>query len=448
VRRPWLSIAAAACLHLAACAGVVRGDRSAQELAQAAQAQLAQGNAAEARASFEAALARDPRLLAAVRGRIEASRRLGLLPELLAEAEARTQAAPADGIGFYQLGLARFAKGDEPGALAALTRATELLPQQADAWYRLGVLLFDGERFDAAKAPLLKAVELGPQAARYRIPLATCLGRLGDAKGALAQLAQVPQLSPSAEEAQLAVQAARALTDPFRGLSPEAKAAVEQALGFLVKDAPGLAVPVLEAILEKQPQLGPAHALLGLAAQRMDEAGKAATELKRAAELLPEAPQPHAWLGELYASKEKPELAAQEYRLALARNPLDVATLRKLALVHLGQSAGAQEALAPLRAAAALEPSDAALAVLLARTELQLPGEAARGRQRLERLAEERPSDPEVLLRLAQALGDQRASASEPERSALGQRAASLAKRVLELQPGNAAAARLAAQAP
>jgi tetratricopeptide (TPR) repeat protein len=420
--------------------------RTALELSQEAQKQLAQNHAAEARAGFDAALDRDPRLLPAVRGRVEASRRLGRLPEVLAEAEARVAASPGDGVGHYQLGLARFARGDEPGAVAALRKAAELLPQQADAHYRLGVALFDGEKFADARAPLTRAVELDPQSARYRVPLATCLDRLGEHKAALAHLAQVPALSPTPDEAALAVQAARTITDPFRGLAPEAKQGLELALGYLLKDAPGLAVPVLDTLLEKVPDLGPAHALLGLAAQRMDEAGRAASELKRAAELSPESPQPHAWLGELYASKDKPELAIQEYRLALERNPLEVASLRKLGLLLLGTAGGAGSALGPLRAAASLEPADATLAVLVARTELQLPAEAARGRARLETLAEERPEDPEVLLRLAQALTDQRAQASEAERTALAKRASVLAEKVLQLQPGNALASRILSQ--
>ncbi len=420
--------------------------RTAGELAQEAQRQLSQGHAAEARAGFDAALDRDPRLLAAVRGRVEASRRLGRLPEVLTEAQARVATSQTDGVAWYQLGLALFARGDEAGAVAALRRAADLLPQQADAHYRLGVALFDGEKFAEARAPLARAVELEPRSARYRVPLATCLDRLGEHKAALAHLAQVPALSPTPDEAALAVLAARTLTDPFRGLAPEARQGLELALGYLLKDAPGLAVPVLDALLEKLPDLGAAHALLGLAAQRLDEAGRAVSELKRAAELSPESPQPHAWLGELYASKDKPELAVQEYRLALERNPLEVPSLRKLGLLLLGTAGGAGSALGPLRAAAALEPSDATLAVLVARTELQLPAEAARGRARLEALAEERPEDPEVLLRLAQALSDQRAQASDSERATLARRASVLAEKVLLLQPGNALASRILSQ--
>ena len=419
------------------------GPRTAASLTQDAQSDLAANKAAEARQGFDQALLRDPRWLPAIRGRIEASRRLGRLPEVAGEFEGRTVASPADGYSWYGLGLCRFARGDAPGAEAALRRAADLLPKEADAAYRLGVALFDGEKFADAEGPLSRAVELDPLRARYRVPLAACLDRLGKRPAALLHLREVPKLDPTAEEAAVAVQAARTITDPFRGLPKDARGELELALGYLLKDAPGLAVPVLDTLLQRLPDLGPAHALLGLAAQRMDEAGRAVSELKRAAELSPDSPQPHLYLAELYAAKDRSELAVGEYLAALEKNPLEVSALRKLGLLRLERGGGAESALEPLRAAVALAQGDDQTALLLARAELVVPAAARQGRGRLERLAERLPEDPEVLLRLAQALFEQRGAASEPERTAMGKRAEQLAEKVLSLQPGNAAASRL-----
>ena len=404
-----------------------------------AQEDLAAGRAADAQRGFEEVLARDPRELAAIRGRIEAARRNGVLPLVTREAQDAATQRPSDPLAFYALGLSRFAAGDEAAAVSALRTAAGLRPDEPDIQYRLGVALLEGGKFADARGPLQRAVELAPSVARYRTPLATCLGRLGDRRGAMSALRGFALLAPSAEEAALAVKTARALTDPFRDLPQRARDELEQALGYLVRDAPGLAVPPLEALLEKMPDLAPAHALLGLAEARLDEGGRASAELKRAAELAPELPQPHAYLAELYAAKDRPELAAQEYALALERDPLDPDTLRKLGLLRLEHGGDARE---PLTAAAALLPGDDGLQLLLARAEIA-GGTPAPARARLEHLAERRPDDAEVLLRLALLLYDDRARASDPVRGELGRRIEKLLDKVLTLQPGNAAASRL-----
>ena len=425
-------------LGLAGCA--TTAPRPAVSLLRAAQDDLAAGRPAEAQREFEDVLARDPHELAATRGRIDSARKRGTLDAVAREAEAATVARPADAYAWYALGLSRFAAGDGGSAVRALTTAASLRPAEADIQYRLGVALLDGERFADARGPLEAAVKLGPKTARYRMPLATCLARLGERRAAIDTLRDLPSLEPTAEEATLGVKVARTLTDPFRDLPQPARAELEQALGYLVRDAPGLAVAPLEALLQKMPNLAPAHALLGLAEARLDESGRAVTELKRAAELAPDLPQPHAYLAELYASKDRPELAAQEYAEALQRDPLDPQLLQRLGVLRLEHGGGSP--LDPLERAAALLPADDDLQLLLARAEIG-GGLAGRARDRLERLAQRRPEDPEVLLRLALLLYDERTRATEPQRGELGQRVGKLLDRVLTLQPGNATASRL-----
>ncbi len=429
-----------------ACATAPRADsRDPIGLTEQGQADLLANKPAVALESFEAALHADHKRLAAVRGRIEAARRLGRLSQIASAAELQAAQDPNDGIAWYTLGLCRFAAGDQAGAVAALGRAVETLQDtlgQADAQYRLGIALFNDEKFALARGPLERAVALNPKSARYRVPLASCVDRLGDRKAAIALLAPIPELSPTPEEAKLAMQTSRVLTEPFRGVPQESRAQLEQALGYLLRDAPGLAVAPLEALLEKLPDLGAAHALLGLAAQRLDEAGRAMTELKRAAELSPEAPQPHVYLAEFYAGHARPELALEEYNAALARDPLDVATLRKLAMLELERPTGAPAAVVSLRKAVALTPDDDALGLLLARAELS-GVDAAAGQTRLEKLAQKRPDDAEVLLRLAMALLDARSQLQGDARTEMTRRAVQLTQKVLTLQPDNAGASRL-----
>lgn len=372
---------------------------------------------------------------AAARARVETARKAGELDALRAQL-----ASPSSAIGFYTLGLAAFAAGDEREAVVALRQAAAMKPEVADIQYRFGVALLDGEKFADAREPLSRAVQLAPKTARYRAPLAVCLGRLGDRKGAVDALRDFAGLSPSPDEAALAVKTARGLTDLFRDLPPSARAELEQALGYLVRDAPGLAAPQLETLLGKMPDLAAAHALLGLASARLDEAGRAVTELKRAAELQPDLPQPHAWLAELYAAKERPDLAQAEYALALERNPLDVESLRHLGELRLLRSAA--DALEPLRQAALLAPDDDGLQLLVARAEIAA-GQPAPAQARLEKLSDRRPEDAEVLLRLAMLLFDQRAKAPAGARGDLTHRVETLLQRVLALQPENATANRL-----
>ncbi|MCA1826397.1 MAG: tetratricopeptide repeat protein [Myxococcales bacterium] len=370
---------------------------------------------------------------AAARARVDAARKAGRLEPMLHD-------EPHDALSFYTLGLAQFAAGNEAQAVAALRKASELRPSEPDIQYRLGIVYLEGEKFAGARDPLQRAVQLAPRVPRYRPPLATCLAHLGDRKAAMDALRDLPSLSPAPEEAALAVKVARSLTDLFRDLPPSSRADLEQALGYLMKDAPGLAAPRLEALLAKLPDLAPAHALLGLAAARLDETGRAVTELRRAAELAPDLPQPHAWLAELYLAKDKVDLAAGEYVAALERNPLDPETLRHLGTLRLER--GLPNALEPLEQAAVLQPGDDALQLLVARAEIAA-GQPAPARGRLERLSERRPEDAEVLLRLAMLLFDERGRAESSARAILTQRVETLLQKVLALQPENAAANRL-----
>lgn len=433
----------ATALVICACAGA-KPPRPRDPGAALARAQqdLAQGRARSAQEGFEQALLGDRKLYPAIRGRIEAARLQGALPRIIDESLARTQTHPEDGLAWYALGVSRFAAGATEPSIAALQAAARLLPGEADPEFRLGVALFEGGRPAEAKGPLSRAVELAPRAARYRVAYATCLDQLGDRKGALEALRAIPELSPTPDEAALSVRAARALTDLFRGVPADAREDLSQALGFLDGDAPGLALRPLERLTQRLPGLSAAHALLGLAALRLDEGARAVAELSRASELSPESPQPHVYLAELYAAKERGEQAAAEYGLALERNPLDVATLRRLGTLQLDGLSRPQDAVEPLARAAALLPGDDDVRLLLARAQLR-GGKAAEGLLLLGELSARHPDRPDLLLRLAAALSDARALAPPARRKALTEQAEALLGRVLSLQPANAEAARL-----
>ena len=105
-----------------------------------AQQDLATGGFESAQRGFEAVLQREPRSLAALRGRVEAARRRGALAQVSAELEVAAGERTEDASAWYALGLARFAQARETEAVAALSRAAELKPGEADIQYRLGVV--------------------------------------------------------------------------------------------------------------------------------------------------------------------------------------------------------------------------------------------------------------------------------------------------------------------
>jgi tetratricopeptide (TPR) repeat protein len=431
---------------LCSCAAIRPAPVDGAALLARAQADLAAGRDEDAAREFEEVLEGEPRSLPALRGRIEAAGRRGDLARVASEAAAAAQARPADGSAFYALGLVRFAEGDATAAEAALARATELMPAQADVQYRLGLVLLERRNLPEAFLRLRRSVELGPAFARHRIALAVCLGRLGDRAGALQALREIPALQPSAEEAMLAVKAGRDLADPFRDAPAELRHHLENALGYLAGDAPGLALEILESAVDRFPDLAIAHALLALAAQRLEEPARAVAELKRAAELAPQLPQPHAWLGELYESNDRLEMAAQEYAAALEAAPLEPAVLRRLGSLRLERLARPAAALQPLRDAAALDPGDAPLQILAARAELAT-GAVPGGLVRLDRLVSGHPEEADVLLGVAAVLFERTAFVGQAERTRLTHRVVALCEKALEIRPQSPAATRLLAQA-
>jgi tetratricopeptide (TPR) repeat protein len=344
----------------------------------------------------------------------------------------------------YMLGLTYFARSAEADgpAVRELQQAIALSPGTAEYHFRLGLALLESERFDAALPPLRRAAELAPGRPGLYLPLAKALARTGDTKGAIAALRTFVSQGPSPTEVATARALMEQLADPFAGFPRAAEAKLEQGLAWLKdRDVPQQAIVAFEEILRDYPDLAVVHALLGLAYQRLDDAGRAVDELKRSIELAPEVGKTYFYLGELYLSRQRPEPAREAYQRAIALDPLlDEAYLR-LGDLEL-ERRELQAALGYFRTLTFLQP-DAVAARGKLSLALQLMGDYPAAARELEHVLAKDPNNVEFMLRLGLLHADRYHHASRPEeRTRAAEEAARWLRKVLEAQPENVVASR------
>ncbi len=392
---------------------------------------------------LEAEYARAPEDLELARMLTEAQVRAGHTDVWIAELQRRnTQAERA--VNHYMLGLAYFSRASDAGtpAVAAFERALELKPDEPELHYRLGLARLESEQYAEAVGPLRRAAELAPERAGVRLPLAKALHRTGDAAGAVAALGALVRMSPSPSEVTTARALMDQIADPFARFPKAAEPKLEEGLRYLRElDAPHPAIVAFEEILRDYPDLAVVHALMGLAWQRLDDAGRAVEEFKRAIELAPEDGKNHFYLGELYLGRQRPEAAREHLERAVALNPLQDVAWFRLGDIHLEQRdlKAAGEA---FRVLTYLAPDEEAPRGKLALVR-QLEGDWAGAERELMRVVDKNPDNLEFTLRLGILFTEQAKQSSRPEerREAAG-KAERWLRKVLETQPENAVASR------
>lgn len=435
LRGPWALLAT-----LLACAHAP-GDR----LSTREQAQLLvqKGTPEKALPLLEDLHRRSPDDLDVARLLTEAHARAGRLEELIARLSSSAAGLSAP-VRHYMLGLAYFAQAaDATGpAVHELEQAIALAPENPEYHFRLGLAHLESEHYQAALPPLRRAAELAPTRPGLYLPLAKALARTGDGPGAVAALRSFVAQAPSPSEVATARALMSQISDPFIRFPKAAEARWEQGLAWLqAYDVPQQAIVAFEEILRDYPDLAVVHALLGLAYQRLDDAGRAVEEFKRAIELAPDSGRNHFYLGELYLSRQRPEPARAAFERAIALDPLlDEAYLRlgDLAL----ERRDIQGATTHLRILTFLQPDAVAPRGKLALA-LQLAGDYPAAERELRRVLEKDAENVEFMLRLGLLNADRRNHASRPEeRVRATEEAARWLRRVLELQPENAVASR------
>ncbi len=341
-------------------------------------------------------------------------------------------------------GLAHFAQSaDADGpAIAELERAIAIAPREAELHYRLGVVLLEAEKYPAAVAPLQQAVQLAPDRAGYNLPLAKALSRTGDRAGAVSALARVVQGKPTPAEVGTARALIDRISDPFAGFPKAAEARLEQGLKLLQQaDLPQQALVPLEEIAREFPDVAVVHALIGLCYQKLDDAGRAVDEFKRAIELQPMDGKTHFYLAELYTSRQRLDAAKDEYERALAGNPLiDEAYFRLGDLALDRQELDVAEA--HFTRLTWLEPDAIAPRGKLAAI-YQLQGEWEPADRELRKIVEKAPESTEFKLRLGLLHTERATKATRPEeRKQAAAEASRWLTQVLEAEPDNALASR------
>jgi tetratricopeptide (TPR) repeat protein len=326
--------------------------------------------------------------------------------------------------------------------VAAFERAIALVPNEAEFHYRLGIAHLESEQYAAALGPLRRAAELAPQRAAVRLPLAKALHRTGDSVGAVEALNAVVRASPTPSEVTTARALMNQIADPFAGFPKAAEGKLEEGLRLLQDlDVPQQAILSFEEILQDYPDQAVVHALLGLAYQRLDDAGRALDEFKQAIELSPRDGKNHFYLGELYLSRQRADAAREAFTKAVAYNPLLDAAWFRLGDLHLDRRdlPAARES---FRILASLQPDSVAARGKLSLV-YQLEGDYPAAERELLQVVEKNPENIEFTLRLGLLYTEQAQRARRPEdRRAASEEAEKWLLKVLEEQPDNALASR------
>jgi len=442
---PWLRAAvlglslATGCTHTAASPPSSR----AQDTRSRARAYLEENQPEKALELLRVLHLQAPEDLDVARSLTEAHVKAGRTDAWIAELQGRL-AAGERAVDQYMLGLVLFSRARDAGApaVAAFERAIALAPDTAEFHYRLGLARLESEQYTVAVEPLRRATTLAPERTGWRLPLAKALHRTGDAGGAVEALGSVVRGRPSPAEVAMARALMEQISDPFGGFPKTAEAKLEEGLRYLKDlDAPQHAILSFEEILQDYPDLAVVHALLGLAYQRLDDAGRAVDEFKQAIERAPRDGKNQLYLGELYLSRQRPDAARAAFEKAVALHPLLDAAWFHLGDLHLERRdlPAARDAFS---VAVSLQPDAVPPRGKLALV-YQLDGDYPAAERELRHVVEKDPENMEFSLRLGLLFTEQamKASRTETRKTAAGEAERWLSK-VLDMQPENAVASR------
>jgi tetratricopeptide (TPR) repeat protein len=410
---------------------------------EAIQRHLARGESKQAVELLEKLHAEAPTDFEVARELVEAHVRGRSLPVFIARMEALVREQPT-AIRHFMLGLGYFAQPAQAQgpALIQLKAAQALAPESGEVQLRLGLALLESEQYAHAVPALEQATMLLPQRGSIQLPLAKALNGSGNYTGAVAALRRLLEGTPTRAELETGRALMENLSSSFANVPEAARLRLDQSIRWLQEmDVPQEAIVGLEALLREFPHLPLLHTLLGLAYQRLDDAGRALDEFKRAAELAPLDGKNPYYMGELYLSKQRPDAARDAFARALELNPfLDGAYFRlgDLAL----ERRELEKAKALFHKLTLLQPEAAPPRGKLALV-LQQQGNYDGADRELRIIQSQRPDDPEFLLRLGVLHTERWTRASHAqEKATAAQHAERWLRATLRVQPDNVLASR------
>ena len=264
---------------------------------------------------------------------------------------------------YYQFILGRHleSRGEIEAAVTALRQAASLDPSSAEILAELSGLY---ARQDRAK----EALEAGEAALTLDARNAEANRVVGFV---YASLAGVDDGSAplDAQETAYAAKAASHL-EAARRADRMVEASLELTLGrvYLRSGAAAKAIPGLSRLLEAEPELGEAVAMLAEAYEETGQMAEAIALLEGAAGAQPAFLSP---LGRLYERQERWEQAAATYEKAAARNPrsVEIKTRLAVALLSAGRPEGRDRALQVLEQAREASPAEPQVLYLLSQAQ-------------------------------------------------------------------------------
>lgn len=404
-----------------------------------AQVLLQRGDGAKAVPILNELVGKAPADLTLARMLAEAHVKAGTADTFLATLAGRDTA-----IAHYQQGLVRFSRSSEASAEAIthFRRAAELEPGEPEYRYRLGVALVESEQFEPARVELEAAAKAAGDRTAWYLPLAKARYRTGDSKSAVEAVRIAILGDPTPADVKLARALMEQIADPFARFPRSARPQLEQAIQWLeVADVPQQAIVQLEELLRDHPDEAILHALLGLSWARLDDAGRAVDELKRAIELAPDDGKNHLYLAELYEGRQRVKNAEEHYKKALERNPVLEQAWLKLGDLSLDRQ-DYVTARQQFSVATHLVPESAPARGKLALV-YQLDGNWPAAARELQSVLDREPENLEFMLRLGVLHTERYTKArTEAERTDASTEASKWLEKVLEQQPENALASR------
>jgi tetratricopeptide (TPR) repeat protein/serine/threonine protein kinase len=309
------------------------------------QLQLLAHQVEEAGNAYQRALELEPKLVAALAGASDVLRAQGKLPEAIARARQAVAAGPREAGGYISLGNALAESRAWAPSAEAFRKAIEIEPGNAIATGNLGNVLGnskDPARREEAVALCRKSVELDPGYAVGQLCLGTALLRADQKEAAVAAYRKAVELDPT-------------LCVAYFNLG--------QVLSTL--NRADEALDAYRKVVELDPGNANAYHSLGVTLRALGRHEESLAAKRRAAEIEPAVAMRHMVVADSLYELQRYDESAAACRKAIGLDPRCRIAFAMLGLV-LRQQENYAEAIAPLAEAVRLDPQDASITGVLA----------------------------------------------------------------------------------